>query len=352
MSRVRWYGLISLLLWSGGAPAQEPLQVGAAVFPPNVIRSASGDVEGFDLDLWNEVARRRSLAFELEVMPLEQLLEKTRAGEIDVALGGITITGEREADLDFSYPYMESGLRILSRTDQEFGLWRYAKAALSSGAGKAMGYLAAFILLCAHILYFAERGSPSIRQAYIPGIFEAAWCIVATMTTVGYGDITPHKWVGRLVAFAVMITGIGLFGVLVADLSSGLTLQELKSGITNPQDLAGLRVATVAGSTSVRAATNFGAVLVTADDLDHAVEQLLAGEADAVVFDGSPMSQYLKENPALPLALAPSLIESEMYGMAFPDGSAMREPVNRVLLELDESGERDRLHEKWFGTLP
>ena len=339
-----------------GAPiaawAQRPLEVGAAVFPPNVIRSSSGEIQGFDIDLWNEVARRRSFEFTLEVMPFEDLLAKTRAGEIDVALGGVTITAEREADLDFSYPYQESGLRILARTDHEAGPWRYAQALLDSGAVKALLYLTGFIVLCAHILFFAERGSPSIRREYIPGIFEAAWCIVATMTTVGYGDITPHKWVGRLVAFAVMITGIGLFGVLVADLSSGLTLQELKSSISGPKDLAGRRVATVAGSTSVRAAASFGAVVVEAADLDQAVGAMLGGEADAVVFDGPPVAQYLLDHPGLPLAAAPGVFNAEMYGVAFPQGSPLREPVSRALLEIEESGARERLYEKWFGVQP
>lgn len=345
-----WSRSLCLLLWAAAVTAQEPLKVGMAVFPPNVIRSQSGDIEGFDVDLWNEVARLQDLRFTVEVMPFETLLERTRAGELDVSLAGITINGEREATLDFSYPYMQSGLRILTRTDKDLGIWQYAKAALGSGAGKALAYLTGFILVCAHILYFAERGSPSIQRAYFPGIFEAAWCIVATMTTVGYGDITPHKWIGRFVAFAVMITGIGLFGVLIADLSSGLTLQELKSSISRPQDLAGLQVATVSGSTSVAVATSYGASIVSAEDIDQAIAIMLDDQADAVVFDGPAIAQHIKDNPGLPLALAPSIIDSEMYGIAFPAGSPLREPVNRALLELDESGQRDRLYEKWFGA--
>ncbi len=343
---------LCVLLFAVALPAQEELKVGVAVFPPNVVRSPSGEVEGFDIDLWQEIGRRADLHYSIEVMPFDQVLAKTRAGELDAALGGITINSEREAALDFSYPYMEAGLRILTPTVEEFRVWHYVQAAFASGAGRALLYLAGFILLCAHILYFAERGSPSIQRPYFPGIFEAAWCIVATMTTVGYGDITPHKWIGRFVAFAVMITGIGLFGVLVADLSSGLTLQELKSSIRGPKDLAGLRVATVTGSTSVAAARKYGASIVDAADIDQAINEVLNGKADAVVFDGPPLAQYLKNHAGLPLTLAPPIIDSEMYGIAFPEGSALREPVNRALLEIDENGLRDQLRQKWFGSNP
>ncbi|MDE0100260.1 MAG: potassium channel family protein, partial [Truepera sp.] len=41
-----------------------------------------------------------------------------------------------------------------------------------------------------------------------------------TVTTVGYGDVTPVTAVGRIVATVLMFGGIGLFGALTANLAS------------------------------------------------------------------------------------------------------------------------------------
>jgi voltage-gated potassium channel Kch len=42
------------------------------------------------------------------------------------------------------------------------------------------------------------------------GYGKAWWWAVQTVSTVGYGDITPHTTAGRLVATAVMIFGVAL----------------------------------------------------------------------------------------------------------------------------------------------
>jgi ABC-type amino acid transport substrate-binding protein len=254
--------------------------------------------------------------------------------------------------MDFSHPYMLAGLQILTRVDDRPRLIRYLQSATDSGAARALAFLVGFIILCAHVMFLAERGSDSISRIYFPGIFEAAWFVVATMTTVGYGDVTPHRWLGRFVAFVVMVTGIGLFGVLIADLSTGMTLQEVQARLSGPSDLAGRTVATIHQSTSVDVARSHGAVILERETLDEAVAALIADGADAVVFDGPALLHYVQRNADEGLVVVPTRLTVETYAVAFPSGSPIRETVNRSLLELQENGERDRLYEKWFGIGP
>jgi voltage-gated potassium channel len=62
-----------------------------------------------------------------------------------------------------------------------------------------------------------ERHAPG---AQITSFGDALWWAISTVTTVGYGDLTPVTFGGRLIAVALMIAGISLLGVVTATLAS------------------------------------------------------------------------------------------------------------------------------------
>jgi voltage-gated potassium channel len=49
---------------------------------------------------------------------------------------------------------------------------------------------------------------------------------VVTITTVGYGDMTPLTPAGRAIAFVLMVVGVGLFGGLTANLATFLVKED------------------------------------------------------------------------------------------------------------------------------
>jgi len=68
------------------------------------------------------------------------------------------------------------------------------------------------ICVAATLVYMAEKGGDGTIQTYP----DALWWAVATITTVGYGDVYPKTYAGRGVAFLLMLVGISVFGLVTA----------------------------------------------------------------------------------------------------------------------------------------
>jgi voltage-gated potassium channel len=59
--------------------------------------------------------------------------------------------------------------------------------------------------------------------------WDGVWWAVTTMTTVGYGDIYPESTLGRLIATAVMVVGIGFVAILTAALAERFVTREVEA---------------------------------------------------------------------------------------------------------------------------
>jgi voltage-gated potassium channel len=60
----------------------------------------------------------------------------------------------------------------------------------------------------------------------ISGIGEGLWWAWVTVTTVGYGDIVPASWSGKLFGSILILLGIGLFSLLTANFSAFFIARE------------------------------------------------------------------------------------------------------------------------------
>lgn len=62
---------------------------------------------------------------------------------------------------------------------------------------------------------------------------DALWWSVSTVTTVGYGDMAPVTFGGRMVALALMIAGISLLGVVTATIASWIVQKVAEEDTAN-----------------------------------------------------------------------------------------------------------------------
>ncbi len=93
-----------------------------------------------------------------------------------------------------------------------------------------------FFLTSLIILYSIEvgAGNPNINS-----FFDALYMVVITMTTVGYGDVTPVTWEGKVISMLFGAVGLFLFSMSIATVSAGFFnyVQMLKLGMISFKDM-------------------------------------------------------------------------------------------------------------------
>lgn len=330
----------------------ETLRIAIKPIEPFVIVNSSGEPSGFSIDLWNAIAQRAGVPFEyVAVATVADQLDAVQNDAADAAIAAISITRDREAVVDFSYPYYKSGLQIMTIGQAQTPFGALIPTLLSPRVLTILGAFLLTILVAAHLIWLTEhRRNPEFPHDYVHGVWEGIWWATVTVFTVGYGDKTPKGVLGRLLAMVWMLFSLFLIANFTASLTAALTINELRGEITGVDDLPGKSVASVEASTAARFLANIGVPPVVVPNVDEAVKLLQAGQVQAVVYD-APVLQYKLLNAGdEQLHLAGTVFSPEDYGIAFAQGSEYVEPIDQAILALVEDGTYEILRTKWFGV--
>jgi voltage-gated potassium channel len=82
------------------------------------------------------------------------------------------------------------------------------------------------LLILAILLLLSTAGLVLFESGV--GWANALWWSIVTLTTVGYGDIAPTTFAGRIIGVVVMIFGIGMLGMFTATIASIFVEKKLK----------------------------------------------------------------------------------------------------------------------------
>ena len=333
------------------ASAQAPkLRVGVSPFPPFVVEE-DGSSTGYSIELWQEISNRLQREYELvKCTGAADKIARLRRGELDVAIGGLTTTADREGYIDFTHPIYRSGLGImLSGPAERPSLWyRISDALARTNSGVALAFLIV-VLVAGHLIWFIERDRGTFDKRYASGVFEAIYWAVVTASTVGYGDKAPVKPLGRFIAMLVIIISLPMFALFTAELASAFTLQSIEASIRGPEDLVGRRVGVVRGTSSAKFAAERGLDIRQWDSAAEVYQGLAQGRVAAVIYDAPSLHYYAQTDGADDVHMVSGSFDVRDLAIATQQGSALREEINRALLEIKASGKLSELRVKWFG---
>ncbi len=330
---------------------KEKIKIAVSDFSPLVIEK-DGSFSGFEIDLWERIAQNVDVDYQYEKHDFQEIIPLLADKKVDIGLAGITINEQREELIDFSYPDLDSGLLVLvNKKKKKIKFLDTIKTFFKEGRRlitQALMSVLIFILFFGNLLWLAERSASTFSKNYFPGIFESFWLVICSMSTDSFGDYVPHTWLGRIIIVGIIVGGVAIFGLLIAQVTAFLAVKKIQNDINNYHDLTGRKVGTKSGSTSIGILQKIGCQIIQSKTMAEAYHKLKNLELDAVVFD-APALVYLVNNEETQLETVGDIFDKQRYGIAMQQGSPLREKINQALLKIRESGEYDNLYKKWFG---
>ncbi|XP_041107986.1 potassium voltage-gated channel subfamily KQT member 5-like isoform X1 [Polyodon spathula] len=110
------------------------------------------------------------------------------------------------------------------RMDRRGGTWKLLGSVVYAHSKELVTawYIGFLVLIFSSFLvYLVEKDANTQFSTYA----DALWWGTITLTTIGYGDKTPHTWMGRLLSAGFALLGISFFALPAGILGSGFALK-------------------------------------------------------------------------------------------------------------------------------
>lgn len=330
--------------------------------PPSLLRVGSvpesvlfqyenGLHSGFYVDLWDVIATELNLNYQWVVIDtFAQLRAAVKNGELDVGASHISITADRERVMDFTHIVFNDGYQLYVPTADGGGEFNLFSILYKSGFFSMIGIILLVLVALAHIVWLVEKHRPDsdFRPGYLHGIEDALWWSIVTITTVGDGDKTPKSRLGRLIAVGWMMMSLFVVSLVVGQVTSVMTIANLDSSIKNIGDLPGKSVGVVADTVFDDFLVNLDIEPVRYPTSAKLFQALAHGQLDVILSD-VVNGFVLPEHIAPRVKKAGSPFKRDDVAWILPQGSPLREDINRALALMFDSGRYDRIHARWFG---
>jgi polar amino acid transport system substrate-binding protein len=116
--RMRLVAIVTLavLALPGMALAQQPLKTAVdGTFAPHAMPKLEGGIQGFNVDLANEIGKRLKRPVEIAAMQFSGILPALQAGTIDFVAAPVTVTKERAENYIFTEGYLNTDYQFLTK---------------------------------------------------------------------------------------------------------------------------------------------------------------------------------------------------------------------------------------------
>ena len=302
----------------------------------------TGVPQGLILDLFHLAMKNLGWEYSKEKCSINDVFQKVHdtANNINIGVGGLTITGSREQLVDFSTVMYESRFAMMVK-GRELSDWVIISRSFASPVVVLLAaiYFGYFILI--GVLFVFMKNPAGFEGMSNWKIFwKGVWGGFKASEGIEFDFFMTRTPLRKFLTGFIRIFGYMVIGtVLISKMSSMLVLAGMDQHMyQDPRDLRGVKVATKLHTTSYAYLKKIGADVIGTTSIDESYELLQNEEVEVVVYDEAPMENYIRKGNDV--RIIGRKFQTQFYGIAIShEYPSVREALNREILNIMEGDE-------------
>lgn len=329
---------------------KDPLKIAVTESPPFSFQGIDGRWSGMTLELWESIAESKGWQYTLVPLTLTETLESLQSGEIDVAAAALSVTAERDENIDFSHAFYTSGIAIatLQTSRDTFSILADFFSIQFLTAFASLGII--LILAGAAVWIFERRSNADFGGNWLEGLGNGFWWSAVTMTTVGYGDKAPKTLGGRAVGLVWMFASLIVISGFTAAIASAFAVGSTQPRLESVSSLPRYTIGVVEGSLAARRLSSLGIRYNSFPAAEFGLQATEDGTIDAFVHDEPVLKHLIGRFYSETLTTLPKTFAPSYYALGLPENSPIIKEINIHLLEFAQSDAWLSVRRKYLGA--
>ncbi|XP_003229279.3 probable glutamate receptor [Anolis carolinensis] len=359
----------------GGGGKDWPTMYVTTILEDPYVMAKGTELEGYCIDLLEKLSEMLHFKYKVGVVKdgkygvlspngnWSGMIGEVVRKEADLAVAPLTITSIREDAVDFTQPFLHTGIGILLEKEsalEEASLFHF----LTPFSKETWGGIAVAYLLSSLCLFLAARISPSEwdgNDEFRYTFLNSLWFGAGAFTLQGVMP-QPKSLAIRIISAIWWLFSIVLLTAYIAGFSFILESSSDQISIHNFEDLVKQReldFGTMESSSTLQyfknsknpvqqmvyESMNRKKDTVLAKNYQEAIQRVLNSD---YAFIGESISQDLAVARHCNLVRSPEVLGARGFGIATQKGSPWTNKLSVAILKLGESGELDYLRSKWW----
>ncbi|OIW15713.1 hypothetical protein TanjilG_04248 [Lupinus angustifolius] len=281
------------------------------------------------------------------------LVYQVSQNNYDAAVGDITIVTNRTRFVDFTQPYMESGLVVVVRVKEiNSSAWSFLKPFTA----EMWCVTAAFFLFVGTVVWILEhRHNHEFRGTPRQQLNTIFWFTFSTMFFAHRENTVSN--LGRVVMIIWLFAVLIITSSYTASLTSILTVQQLTSEIEGIDSLIsdtqpiGIQEGSFAKKYLIDELNVAPSRIVSLKNQDAYIDALTRGPKNGgvmAIVDELPYIELFMSNTNCEFRIVGQEFTRSGWGFAFQRDSPLAVDLSTAILQLADDGDLQKIHDKWL----